>query len=236
MLACLGFLACAGAGRQQEQEYAALREKVKTIAVARISSSTHWLSHEQVRTAFEGRVSKRLAAAGVEVVPVSAWDELWTRYADDVGGVFDAQTGEADQEKFEVVRDAVIRELVESRRVDAFLYVQVKLVDSFGVKGKPTVCGEDVDVYWPGGWKDPGLGEAASLVRSACLTGLLVDAKGETLSGLQAPLVGVETYDEQTRAVRPSDEILADPQVLDHATSIVLEAFAPSPSARTDER
>jgi hypothetical protein len=172
---------------------------VKTIAVARISSSTHWLSDEQVRAAFEGRVSKRLAATGVEVVPVSAWDDLWRRYADDVGGVYDAQTGEADEEKFETVRDAVIPELVESRRVDAFLYVQVELVDSFGVKGKSRrSAGRTSTSTGPGDGRNPGSG--------------------------------------QTRAVRPSDEILADPQVLDHATAVVLEAFAPSPSAPTDGR
>lgn len=206
-------------------DHSDVRARMKTVAFAPFRSLTAIVRREQVQVAFEGRATERLIRAGVKVVAPAVWDELWRRYADDVGGVYDASTGEADEEKYAAVRNAVYRELVETHDVDGILYLEVRVVEHYGVRQSPQVCGQVIVPYWPGGWgTNPGR-NATSLVRSTCLVGVLVDPTQKQYFARQAGLEGIETYDFQTRAIRPPDLVFMDEGVLDFATDIVLEPF-----------
>ncbi|MBK7948013.1 MAG: hypothetical protein IPK00_04580 [Deltaproteobacteria bacterium] len=217
----LGGAGCGPKRVPEEDEAAAIRAKVRTVAIAPPSSATVVVAREQVEEAFLGRTTERLAVSGLRIVGPGIWSEIWRRYAGDVAGVYDASTGEVDQEKYRTVEDATYRELVELHSVDAILYLTVRPVETYGVPVHPRVCGGTAPPYWPGGWFKWGHG--ASLVRTACLVGYLEDPSGKQYFARHAPIEGIETYDQQTRAVRPRDAIFQDPLVLDRVVEIVLE-------------
>lgn len=203
---------------------------VKTVAIASLGSRVPRLSSDQVAAVFEGRAVERLEKAGVAVVGTGVWEEVWRRYADDIGGVYDATTGEADEEKYTTVKEAVTRELVEEHGVDAILFLLVAAVENEGVMRDVRACGGTVEVYWPGNWRARQPREqAATLVRSVCLVGSLQDSNGKELFGRQAPIAAIETRAEQTRAMRPSAEFFQDGYMIDNAIEFVLHPFEPLP-------
>lgn len=223
----LALAGCATPPPPDEPVVESVPPHVETVALAAFHSSIAEIEPERVEAAFEGRFTERLTGWGIEVIPSAVWRETWRRYAEDVGGVYDRSSGQADEKKFEAVREAVYRDLVERYSVDAILYVDVKLVEHFGVRVLPQVCGETVTPYWPGGWSDHSQARSpAILVRSSCLVGVLVDPGGKSLFGRQCGIEGMETYDVQTRSVRPPDRALSDEVKLDRATSVVLAPFA----------
>jgi len=225
-LALLGLAGCATRPKPPQTDYGEIRAKVKTVALAPVRSATVVVKVDQADAAFTERATLQLRAAGLTVLDPSVWDGLWRRYAEDVGGVYDVSTGEADEQKHATVRDAVVRELVEVHHVDAILYLAVRVAEHFGVSQLPQVCGEYVPPYWPGGWASRS-GKPATIVRSTCLVGVLVDPNDEELFARQSGLEGIETYDAQTRAIRPEAEVFQDAEMLDRAVVSVLEAFPP---------
>ncbi|MEZ4330983.1 MAG: hypothetical protein R3F35_04490 [Myxococcota bacterium] len=176
-------------------------------------------------------MTKRLVDAGFDVVGSEVWDATWRRYVEDVGPIFDASTGKPDEERHALVRDAVHRELAEARNVDAILLLEIRVHETFGSRRAPEACGQRIQPWWPGGWQPQG--DGALLVRISCLVGFLVVPGGEQLFARQSGLEGVETWDAQTRAVRPEAEMLQDAAVLDRAVDVVLAPLllAPAPDA-----
>ena len=211
---------------------------VDTVAIASVGAAADALSDAEAQAKFGGRAIERLEAAGIRVVRAEPFDRLWQRYADDVEGVYDVSTGAVDPVRFEIVRDAVYRELVEAEDVDAVLVLRVVIVDTPGVDRRPgktglapRVCGRKVEIYWPGGFSGQ-YGEPPSLVRSACLSAELFGSGGNTIFSRLSLLESIETYDRQSRAVRPGSERLTNGRVLDAAVASVLrpliEANAPA--------
>lgn len=232
LIVFLGLLAsaCASNRPPADDGGAAIRAKVRSVAIATPFSVTPIVEAEQVAAAFLGRATDRLTTSGLRVVGPEIWDEIWRRYAGDVGGVYDASTGEVDEEKWRTVEDATYRELVEVHSIDAILYLMVRPAETYGVAVHPEVCGGTAPPYWPGGWFKWGHG--ASMVRTACLIGLLEDPIGEVLFARHAPIEGLETFDRQTRAVRPREAVFQNAVVLDEATKIVLAPLlGPPPDA-----
>lgn len=223
--ACLfGLSGCRSNDRPTAVPVAAVPSDVDRVALAAMTSEAAQIRSAQAEAAFFGRVDERLGRSGVEVVEPSLWPTLWRRYAEDVGGIFDPSTGKGDEEKFAVVRAAVHRELAEAHGIDGILYLRIGVVEHSGVRGDVNACGGAASPYWPANRaRNPQ--EAASLVRTACLVGRLVRPGGETLFTLEAPIEAIETYAEQTRAVRPESDCLRDEAALDRALATVLEPF-----------
>jgi hypothetical protein len=228
LVLALGPSGCATKPPPAEPEVPRIGKEVKTIALAPLDSWIGTVKPEQVEAAFERRAVDHLERAGRTVVEPAVWKAIWRRYADDVGGLFDASTGKADEKKLATVREAVIRELVETRAIDGVLRLEVRPSEIYAVGGIPTVCGRATSPYWPSGWANRGGGRPpATIVRFSCLVGILVDPGGKELFARQAGIEGIETYDAQTRAVRPSEFMLRDDPVLDQAISVVLVPLDP---------
>ena len=236
--AAVGSMGCASLPERPSSLELRLTGSVDTVAISPVGASADALSDAEAQVKFEGRAIERLEAAGIRVVRADTFDRFWQRYADDVGGVYDVSTGAVDPVRFEIVRDAVYRELVEVEDVDAVLVLRVVVVDTPGVDPRPgrvgrspEVCGQRVAMYWPGGFSGQS-GEFPSLVRSACLSAELFGSGGNVIFSRLWPLESIETYDRQSRAVRPRGERLANDRVLDAAVASVLrpliEANAPA--------
>jgi hypothetical protein len=130
-------------------------------------------------------------------------ERLWREVAADVGAVFDPVTGQSDKARFELVEDAVYRELATRHRVDAVLYLSIYNVDVFLAGVMVTFCGRDDTVYWPHAGPLP---DDPTLVRAACLGASLYDIEEHLLYTIQSGIEPLETYVQQTRVVRPMAE------------------------------
>lgn len=212
--------------KEEAAKRAKIRETIEVVALSPIRVGTPSLDPERVVEAFEERIATHLEDAGLKVIRPAVWDALWRRYAADVGPVFDASTGEVDDENYEVVRDAVYRALVEEHDADGMLWLAVRVEDSRGFRGHPAVCGQQSAPYWPAGAAQLDSQRAPPiLARTACLIAVLDDPSGNDLFSRWAPFAGVETYDDQTRATRPRDEPLSETVEIERAIETVLSPF-----------
>ena len=186
-----------------------LRRRIHTIALAPIRVDPDVGDPAPTRARVEVMASRRLTAGGFTVIPAKEMERLWREAAADVGDVFDPITGQVDKRRFDLVEEAVFRELAGRYRADAVLHLSVYGVDLFRTGAKVQFCGREDAVYWPGGL---GLGimEETTLVRAACLGVTLYDMDEHVLYTIQAGIEPFETYAHQTRAVRPTADRLQD--------------------------
>ena len=92
---------------------------------------------------------------------------------------------------------------------------------------KITYCGlPDDDVYWPG--SGFGLLERTTAAYALCLNTSLVDMEQRTLFAIRYGLETSVTYFRQTRAVRPREDRLKNPQRIQKAIDETLGELAPS--------
>ena len=186
-----------------------LRRRIHTIALAPIRVDPDVGDPAPTRARVEVMASRRLTAGGFTVIPAKEMERLWREAAADVGDVFDPITGQVDKRRFDLVEEAVFRELAGRYRADAVLHLSVYGVDLFRTGAKVQFCGREDAVYWPGGLA-LGIMEETTLVRAACLGVTLSDMDEHVLYTIQAGIEPFETYAHQTRAVRPTADRLQD--------------------------
>lgn len=228
-LAAFGVTGCASDPPRPSEDTEAIERlsRVRVVAIQPLTTATAVVDRDRVSAVFGARVEARLEAAGRRVVGPEVWEEIWARYAGDVGDIFDPSTGKADEQRYMTVRDAVVRELADAHGIDGWLRVFVGVNESFGVSDQAKACGGSAPPYWPGGWKKTA-NHGAVIVRIACLVVVVNDVDGKELFSALAPIEGIETYDRQTRAIRTPDELFQDPALLDGAIEAVLAPFKPT--------
>jgi hypothetical protein len=188
-----------------------VRDRVRTIAVAPLIARATVADREAARAQIEPLVTARLQAAGFAVVPSEAMKKRWRQAADDVGAVFDPVSGEVDKDRFKTVEAAVYRDLGSELHVDAVLYLTIDPVVVYLPGQTVAYCGTSKGelLYWP--TSAGALRDRATFAVVLCLNAGLSDLEGRTLYGIRYGLEPVETYAEQTRAVKPIAERLQDP-------------------------
>jgi hypothetical protein len=204
-----------------------LRGRTTTIAMAPANVPQSMMSLTDTRASFEPIAAERLEAAGFKIVPSETWEDLWTQAATDVGGVYNASTGAADEERLNLVQDAVYRALEDEHQVHAVFYLTVDVDDYYNTGPEPYYCGSRGQVYFPtDGFGVSFLPLDVTLARAACLTGRLFDMEQRYLYGIWHALEVFETYADQTRAVRPEGERLKDPARIREALEAVVGPLA----------
>jgi len=211
-----------------------VRRSVSNIAMAPAYVPQTMMSLADARATFEPVATARLETAGFHVIPSETWAELWKQAATDVGGVYDASTGAVDEERFLLVREAVYRALENGHDAHAVLYLNVALESLYLTGSHVRFCGGDGKVYFPSeGSEEPDLYLDVTMVRAACVSANLYDMETRYLYGIRHALEIIETYAEQTRAVRPEGERLKDPAQIEEALEAIVGPLAdgagPSP-------
>lgn len=196
---------------------AEIRARVSRIALAPLRAASKFVDRDGVQQRLHRAIAARLTAGGFEVVDANVMSEIWRAAADDVGGIYDAKTGEGDDERWEAVRNATYRELRGAHEVDAVLYMGL-VVESSYLDGRTAfVCGIRDELYWTGDW---GLMTVATAVQNLCLGVELVDLDGRPLYSIQVGGENFETYAQQTLARRPIAERFRDAErlarIVDH--------------------
>lgn len=188
-----------------------VRERVRTIALAPLIAGSTVADRDAARAQIEPLATARLQAAGFTVVPSEAMRKHWQQAAEDVGGVFDPVTGEVDKEHFKTVEAAVYRDLGREQHADAVLYLVIDPVVLYLPGSTVIFCGttQAESLYWPtsaGTLRDP-----ATFGIVLCLNAQLFDLEGRELYAIRYGIEPVETYAQQTRAVKPVAERLQRP-------------------------
>lgn len=203
---------------------AEVRQRVQTIAIAPLMASPQQVDTGAARSRIEELATARLRAGGYAVVPSAETERIWRRAAADVGGVYDPVDGEVDEPRFEAVQTAIYRDLAAEQHADAVLYLRVTPIPLYLPDSRVEYCGLEraEPLYWPSG----GSPANPTLAVVLCLSAVLADLEGRELYGIRHGLEVVETYAQQTRAVRPVAERVRDPARLDAAVEATLGPLA----------
>ena len=96
---------------------------------------------EEVSARYEALITERLETAGFKVIPSSEFSSIQDPMIEQMGGMFDPITGEADEEKLEAVRLHTMNELIAKFDIDAYIVPRIVLVKA-GWSGN--------SAYWSG--------------------------------------------------------------------------------------
>lgn len=191
-------------------------------------------SHEAAARELDSLVAVLLRDRGYTLVPAEQYSAIWGGIVEQMGGLFDPETGVRDDEKFALARERLFLDLGEIYQADAILYPEVWVVDApfsdgvatwdgvseslvgFGVKllaALSAIFTDESDTPLP-----VGSVRAISLVVFAeAMNG---DEVFSNSGGIQV-LEKVGTDPSDIEAVRDKD-ILADPDRNRHAVEIAL--------------
>ncbi len=75
-------------------------------------------------------IEARLRQAGYSVVPAAEYSRIWDGILLQMGGFFDPITGQRDEEKFQVARKELLRELKGRFDTQVLLYSELQVVDA----------------------------------------------------------------------------------------------------------
>ena len=200
----------------------ALRGRVKTIALWPLGAPGVQPDEDRLRAVVEPLLIQRLTKGGFQVVPMAVVEAYRARAAEDLGDFYDRRTGKANSETWDTARHEIFRRLAVEQRVDAVLYTWVEVVD-VALAGTPMpYCGSSGTFYWSG--ERPPV--RATLARATCLDVKLVDREERELYSIRAGIEGVETYANQTRAVRPASDRFRDTARIDDAIELIVGPLA----------
>jgi len=213
-----------------------VRGRLTTIAMAPVNISFSMMSQTDARATFEPTATERLERTGFKVIPSEVWEDLWNQSASDVGGIFDVSTGAVDEERFDLVRESVYQTLESEYDVHAVLYLAVEIDDYYNPGSTFYFCATRGEVYFPtDGSLQRNFSLDVTLARAACLVARLYDMERRFLYGVQSGLEVIETFAEQTRAVRPKSERLKDPDRIKEALEAVIGPLADGAGPQTEE-
>ena len=103
---------------------------IRTIAVAPVSPPAEVEVAESSLVNIEAMIEEMLVAAGYHCVSASEYGATWDRILAQMGGLYDSETGELDELRFEVAGEQLRRDLLEVHRSDHVLYPEIWIVDA----------------------------------------------------------------------------------------------------------
>lgn len=85
---------------------------------------------DEVAARYEALITERLEGAGFTVIPSSEFLSIWDPMVEQLGGLFDPVTGEADQEKLDAVRSHTTNELIAKFNIDGFVRPRIDVIQA----------------------------------------------------------------------------------------------------------
>ena len=179
-----------------------------------------------LRAEFERLFAQELERRGYTVTPSSVFAETWKRFSSDLGGVYDAVTGVADDAKWDAAWGHTLRELERGRGVDAALVSAINFdMVPYGADGPfpryTTGVGEPVEVNGEKFWGRPS---EPLRVDAAYLNVMIRDRAGVLLYSLRVPIRWSRVYVNGTGTFeRPVAELYTDPERNRRSVEILME-------------
>jgi hypothetical protein len=194
--------------------------RVKVIAMEPFTVPVDVVLSGELRIKLEQILLEELENRGYQVLPSIEFDSRWQRYSEQIGGVYDPQTGIRDEEKYGIVWDFTTRELQNRFHAQAvadpnIFYRELTLYPRFG---------DLVNIIWKIAgntavqWSGSPLTERPSYVNGAWVGMGIYDAERAKLYSVGVPLGYVAVYALRGRELLPAERLL-DP--LDHYREVV---------------
>jgi len=103
---------------------------IKTIALTPLDMPEGMGDQASLNAQFESSVEAELKKAGFEVVPSRVYKEIWDGRIKQIGGYFNARTGEVDKPKYEAIVEYTKKELKSRYNADVLLYPAIRIVQA----------------------------------------------------------------------------------------------------------
>jgi len=104
------------------------RTRVKRIALAPIAVPPKLGVSEPTRLRFDALIEAKVQEAGFAILPARDWAEVFTREQQEVGGLFDPQTGALDEAKVKAALARTVEAIRGKFQMDAILFPRVHVV------------------------------------------------------------------------------------------------------------
>ncbi|MDX2053216.1 MAG: hypothetical protein SFV15_12535 [Polyangiaceae bacterium] len=105
------------------------RDRVTTLAYSPLFT-TKDAQTDQFVNAVGGQLGRRLQSIGVTLLRPEPWNECWLPAVEEAGGLYNARTGEFDEQKEARVRWKCEQDLGQRLRIDGFLEVDIIAVSA----------------------------------------------------------------------------------------------------------
>lgn len=102
--------------------------KVKIIALTPLGLPNDLEDAAAVRAKFEPLIEAKLRQAGFATIPPERYDEIWKQMSSELGGIYDPNTGKADEAKYNTIREHTYRELSAKFHAEAVLHSSIQAV------------------------------------------------------------------------------------------------------------
>jgi hypothetical protein len=119
---------------------------VTAIVVTPIVPPGDMFVSEQADRLITGVLEARLREGGFSVVPALEYSRIWDGIIRQMGGFFDPLTGERDEQKFELARTELLRELQGRYHTQVLLYAELEIVDAYVENGVAKWDGAEHDI------------------------------------------------------------------------------------------
>jgi hypothetical protein len=213
-----------------------LRQRVKTIAVARVVVPPNVDGPGGASAKFHPALETRLEAAGFKVVPAAQVREVWDAKANELGGMFDPQTGTLNEEKANALMSHVRGQMKERFSADALVLPYVRTVSAryssvpfAGITARWDGASESIVTSTVDKVLTPdinGTVPALSLfVRIEDLTGTVLYVKAGGIQVVQKLVPMPNAFRSNNFVPVPKSELFADPQRIEQAVNYALEPF-----------
>ena len=136
---------------------------------------------DEVAARYEALITERLEAAGFKVIPSGAFSSIWDPMIEQLGGLFDPITGQADEEKLKAVQSRITNELITKFDIDGYVRPRVEVTTANWNSNKATWDGAtDETTGKEGFWADFFGPQATGSIPALSLILPLTDTSGET--------------------------------------------------------
>ena len=136
---------------------------------------------DEVAARYEALITERLETAGFKVISSSEFSSIRDPMIEQLGGVFDPLTGEADEEKLEAVRLHTMNELIAKFDIDAYVSPRVVVTKAYWSSNSATWDGVNDETTGKGGfWADFFGPQASGTIPAMSLILPLTGTSGDT--------------------------------------------------------
>lgn len=136
---------------------------------------------DEVAARYEALITERLETAGFKVISSSEFSSVRDPMIEQLGGVFDPLTGEADEEKLEAVRLHTMNELIAKFDIDAYVSPRVVATQASWGGNSATWDGVKDDTTGKEGfWATLSAADATGTIPALSLILPLTSTSGET--------------------------------------------------------
>lgn len=197
--------------------------RVNTVVIMPIKIVGDLNREEEIAERYESLIGMKLEQAGFKVIPSTQYASLWETMVEQVGGVFDPLTGEADIEKYKTLRELVWREVASRHDAEAFLQPRIEVVRADWHVNQATWHGTSEPTTGKKGfWATLSAPSAQGTIPALSLEVALMDSVGEVYYVHNGGIQLVNHVKGMKFIPVPAHDLFADPARDENAVEIAL--------------